>query len=195
MKLTVAQAVSTTVVIALVAIAGYWGWTRYSKVCCSEIEQNNGPVVSAYLFDECALSNPVMESYPRQCTMSDGRIFIEDIGNELSQIDNIVVESPRPNTVVISPLTVEGKARGTWFFEGSFPITLLDWNGFVIAQGVATAKGDWMTEEFVPFTSTLEFDGVEGVERASIMLQKDNPSGLPEQDDLLEIPVLFDTSE
>jgi hypothetical protein len=33
-------------------------------------------------FDECvAAGNPVMESYPRQCRTTDGRLFVEEIAN------------------------------------------------------------------------------------------------------------------
>src|SRR5262245_49834153 len=36
------------------------------------------PVISN--FEECAAAgNPVMESYPRQCTTKDGRTFVEDV--------------------------------------------------------------------------------------------------------------------
>jgi len=35
-------------------------------------------------FEECvAAGNPVMESYPRQCRTQDGRLFVEEIPNEM----------------------------------------------------------------------------------------------------------------
>ena len=106
-----------------------------------------------------------------------------------SKRDLIVLDTPLPQAHVTSPLSISGKARGTWFFEGSFPIILTDWDGKIIAEGYATAKTDWMTEEFVPFTATLEFTTTS--DRGTLILQKDNPSGLPEHDDALEIPVYF----
>jgi len=42
-----------------------------------------------------------------------------------SKSDLIVVDEPRPLSVITSPLTVRGQARGTWYFEASFPLDLL----------------------------------------------------------------------
>jgi hypothetical protein len=114
-----------------------------------------------------------------------------------AKADLIKLASPVPNGVVKSPLTLTGEARGYWFFEASFPVTLTNWDGLIIAEGVATAAGDWMTEEFVPFTAQLEFvspypAGAEDfMKRGSLILKKDNPSGMPENDDALEIPIRF----
>lgn len=152
-------------------------------------------------FEECvAAGNPVMESYPRQCRHQD-KTFVEDIGNEREKADLIRLDTPRPNQVITSPLTIRGEARGTWFFEASFPIVLTDWDGRIIAQGIATAKSDpdatdgagWMTSEFVPFEATLTFavDKNAYSNRGALILKKDNPSGLPEHDDALEIPVVL----
>ncbi len=110
--------------------------------------------------------------------------------------DLIQVESPRANEIISSPLIIKGKARGNWFFEASFPVVLVNWDGLIIAQGIATAKSDWMTSEFVPFEVALEFKkpaSIKGVvNRGSLILKKDNPSGLPKYDDALEIPILFE---
>lgn len=144
-------------------------------------------------FEACvAAGNPVMESYPRQCRTASGRLFVEPIGNELEKNDLIRITYPRPGTAISSPLTIQGEARGTWFFEASFPVTLTDWDGLIIAEGYASAEGDWMTENFVPFTATLTFTKPDLYqERGTLILHKDNPSGLPEHDDALEIPVQF----
>ncbi len=142
-------------------------------------------------FEECVKAGyPVMESYPRQCKGPDGISFVEDIGNELEKIDLITVASPRPNQTVSSPLKLEGSARGFWFFEASFPVKLLDKDGNVIAQAIAQAKDDWMTEDFVPFEAELLFSDP-GAGKGTLVLQKDNPSGLPENDDELRIPISF----
>lgn len=116
-----------------------------------------------------------------------------------SKKDLIVVDEPEPLSVITSPLTIKGKARGYWFFEASFPVVLTDWDGKIIAQWYATAQDSWMTEEFVPFESVLEFENPSfpGVDpehfsrRGYLIFQKDNPSGLPEHDDALEIPIFF----
>jgi len=135
--------------------------------------------------------NPVMESYPRQCRAETGEIFVEDIGNELEKMDLIRLHSPRPGEEIASPVLVSGEARGNWFFEGSFPVFLVDWDGLIIAEGLATAQSEWMTEEFVPFTVELKFDKPSYKNNGALILKKDNPSGLPQYDDALEIPVYF----
>jgi hypothetical protein len=121
----------------------------------------------------------------------------------LSKSDLIVVTDPKPMSVITSPLTVRGEARGAWFFEGDFPIMVVDWDGRIIAQWYASFVHDptdpnstWMTTEFVPFEGTLEFVTPVGGEsfnnRGWIIFQKDNPSGLSEHDDALEIPIFFE---
>jgi hypothetical protein len=104
--------------------------------------------------------------------------------------DLIRVQAPQPGALVRSPLRVTGEARGTWFFEASFPVTLLDANGAAIVQTHAQAKGEWMTEAFVPFESELSF-APPATETGTLVLAKDNPSGLPEHADELRVPVRF----
>ena len=133
----------------------------------------------------------VMESYPRQCRTPDGEVFIEDIGNELEKMDLIRIDSPRPNTQIKSPLQIIGQARGYWFFEGDFPAKLLDSNGKELAVGYVTAQTGWMTEDFIPFEGILEFEAP-ATNRGMLILEKDNPSGLPENADELNVPVYFE---
>lgn len=142
-------------------------------------------------FQSCATAgNAILESYPRQCKTSDGKTFVEDIGNELEKSNLIKVDQPRPGQLISSPLDISGQARGTWFFEASFPILLLDKDGKTIAQTIAQAQSDWMTEGFVSFKATLTFP-VSSAGKATLVFKKDNPSSLPQNDDQLEMPVLL----
>lgn len=112
--------------------------------------------------------------------------------------DLIVLASPQPLDTITSPLTLTGEARGYWFFEASFPIYVINWDGLIIAEGYATATGDWMTEDFVPFTATITFTSPyqsgnpDFMQRGTLILKKDNPSDLPEFDDALELPIFFE---
>lgn len=145
-------------------------------------------------FQSCLeAGNPVMESYPRRC-QSGQDTFVEDIGNVLDKDQLIRVIEPKPNDIISSPVTIVGTARGTWFFEASFPVTLETASGTVVAVGVATALTDWMTEEFVPFKAELTFSSSFDGE-ASLILKKDNPSGLPEKDDSLVFPVIISSAK
>ncbi len=109
----------------------------------------------------------------------------------------VVVSSPVAGEIVKSPLTVTGQAPGSWFFEGSLPVTLVNWDGLIIASGVATAEGEWMTADLVSFQTTLEFESPYKsgdpyyMKRGALIIKKDNPSGIPENDDDKEIPVSF----
>jgi hypothetical protein len=109
----------------------------------------------------------------------------------------IKLNSVVPNQLIFSPLELTGEARGYWYFEASFPISLTNWDGLIIAEGIATAQGDWMTEDFVPFTANLNFTNPYNagdqdiMKNGTLILRKDNPSALPENDDALEIPVRF----
>lgn len=107
--------------------------------------------------------------------------------------ERIVMTSPAPYETITSPVTITGEARGNWFFEASFPIVVVNWDGLIIGEGFATATGDWMTTEFVPYTAEVYFspDPNAYSQNGAIILQRDNPSGLPEYDEALEIPVVF----
>ncbi len=102
----------------------------------------------------------------------------------------IHVGVPSAFQTIASPLTVSGEARGSWYFEASFPVQVLDMNGNVLASTPAQAQGDWMTDNFVPFTATLSFTGVSG-QNGTVVFKKDNPSGLPQNEGSVSIPIKF----
>ena len=143
-------------------------------------------------FDECVRAGyPVLESYPLQCSTPDGRTFVEGtVSPLLEENDNIRVISPAPNEVVGNPIIIKGEARGTWYFEASFPVVLLDENGKEIAVMPLQAEGEWMTKEFVPFSGELAFTPPE-TKKGTLVFKKDNPSGLPEHDDEVRVPIVF----
>jgi hypothetical protein len=150
-------------------------------------------VPSVTNFTECAAAGyPIMESYPRQCRTSDGRTFVEEVSSSINT-DLIRVTVPASGTLVQSPLVVQGEARGGWYFEASFPVKLLDANGKQIGIAPAQAEGEWMTTEFVPFKATITFTKP-STPTGTLVLEKDNPSGLPENADSITIPVRFDVS-
>jgi len=149
------------------------------------------PEIKVENFNNCAkVGYPVMESYPCQCKTPDGKTFVEDIGNELEKQDLIRVINPRPNQTIESSLVVEGEARGYWFFEASFPVKIFDANNNLLGQTIAQAKSEWMTEDFIPFQATIEFS-IPTTETGKLILERDNPSGLPENEDQLIVPILF----
>ncbi|MBI2064781.1 MAG: hypothetical protein HYT62_01865 [Candidatus Yanofskybacteria bacterium] len=109
-----------------------------------------------------------------------------------SGIDNLIrLEKPEPGQLISSPLTVKGEARGYWYFEASFPVRIYDADGVELGVIPAQAQDEWMTDEFVPFEAVLRFKKP-ATEAGTLVLQKDNPSGLPENDAELRIPIRFD---
>lgn len=101
------------------------------------------------------------------------------------------VSAPRRDALAMSPLVVTGEARGTWYFEATFPVTLLDAQGNSLANGYAQAQGEWMTEDFVPFRAELTFTPPAEATEATgtLVLQKANPSDLPEHAAEVRVPV------
>ena len=102
----------------------------------------------------------------------------------------VSVTSPKSGASVQKTFTVSGMAPGNWFFEASFPIRLVDQNDKLISLTHAEALGDWMTSEFVPFTATITFPPQTNV-KGTLILNNDNPSGLPENDKEVRIIVRF----
>lgn len=102
----------------------------------------------------------------------------------------VMVDAPQPNQTVSSPLIVEGRARGGWFFEASFPIELADDQNKTLGVSYVQAQADWMTEDFVPFKGELNYQTA-ATTTGKLILRKDNPSGLPEFDDSFEVPVII----
>lgn len=108
-----------------------------------------------------------------------------------AKADLIQVDSPKAKGLITSPVTITGKSRGQWYFEASFPITILDETGKVIGQGHAEAQSNWMTSEFVPFIAKVTFTK-SPTKTGTILLEKDNPSGLPEHADSVRVLVRFE---
>ena len=108
----------------------------------------------------------------------------------VSYKDAIKIYSPSPDSLIESPIRIRGEARGYWYFEASFPVRLFDGNGGEIAVMPAQAEGEWMTNDYVPFNLILKFEKPE-TPIGTLVLEKDNPSGLLENADQVTIPVKF----
>jgi hypothetical protein len=104
--------------------------------------------------------------------------------------DEIVVESPKLGDEVSSPLTMRGRARGSWYFEASAPVMVIDTTGKILGRGHVEAQGEWMTSEFVPFEGKVAFDKPT-TEGGAIIFMNDNPSGEESRAKYLAVPVFF----
>jgi len=185
------------IAIVIAAVGVWYIWAAMVNNGADYTDQNPDTTLEEVRsFEDCERAGyPVMESYPRQCAVPDGRTYTEEIVVEATyenaDEDMIVVELPDPGAVVGKEFKVMGEARGTWFFEASFPIEVVADNGTVLASTHATAIGDWMTTEFVSFSSDIKVpDSYIGP--ATLILRKDNPSGLPENDASVSFPIVIE---
>ncbi len=183
------------ILIFILALSGYF-WTRsFEKVGVPE------PIACTMDAKICPDGTAVGRSGPR-CEFAPCPEVVtdpvrDDVGEHIQAKANLIVmDTPLRDSTITSPVTITGKARGTWFFEASFPVNIVNWDGLIIGEGIAEAVGEWMTEDFVPFKATITYTLPADTPylRGAIILKKDNPSGLPEHDDALEVPIMFGTN-
>ncbi len=105
--------------------------------------------------------------------------------------ENIKVTKPLANEEISSPLVVEGTAKGTWFFEASASVKVVDEKGTELGSGSIQAVGNWMTEDFVPFKGKISFDKTLS-KTGFLIFENSNPSGLKENAEEFKLPVKFE---
>ncbi len=103
----------------------------------------------------------------------------------------MIVTTPAAGAKIASPRRHYGTAKGSYYFEASFPIEILDASGKVIGQGHADAQSDWMTTEYVPFKSHHNLYLSRRGQNRDDPLKNDNPSGDPAKDKHFDVPVKF----
>jgi len=138
-------------------------------------------ILQPYLFKEADIE---VDSVSTQLQSSD---------ESSEEAEVITVTVPTVGAVVSTPVVVSGEARGYWFFEGSFTVELIDLDGNLLGQGVATAQGDWMTEEMVPFTGEVTLTSEQDMKfkPGVVVFKKANPSGLLENADSVSVRVIL----
>ncbi len=149
--------------------------------------------VAAQSFAECEKAGyPIMESYPRQCRTPEGKTYVEEILEKATYdnatADMITVELPFPGSVVGKDFSVKGSARGGWYSEGSFAVEVLKPDGTLLVRALAAPEKEWMTPELVPFTAQMKIPATY-IGPATLILRKDNPSGLPKNDASMSFPI------
>jgi hypothetical protein len=130
---------------------------------------------------------PETEEYPFATTIEIPAVTTKK--GKTDSLRNIVIHETTGKEIH-SPLLITGEAR-LWYFEAVFPVQLLDAAGHMLGLGPAQAKSDWMTEDWVPFEVQFAFPDQEYGTKGKIIMMNDNPSGLEENSDSFEIPVMF----
>ncbi|MGC9046925.1 MAG: GerMN domain-containing protein, partial [Minisyncoccia bacterium] len=105
--------------------------------------------------------------------------------------NDIVVNFPHENEKIKSPLIINGRARGNWFFEAEFGAKLYDQNNNLLGQTILRAKNDWMTEDFVDFEGVMNFQKPE-TKYGKLMFLSANPSGISEYQKIYFLPIEFE---
>ncbi|MDD5528016.1 MAG: GerMN domain-containing protein [Patescibacteria group bacterium] len=134
----------------------------------------------------CLKHNPIVKT--PVATTTENQPTADNVASEIN------ITSPTSNQIITSPLEITGQAKGTWYFEASFPIKLIGDKGEVLAQVPATAQADWMTTDFVPFKATLSFNpGSSTI--GMLVFANDNPSGMPQNEKQFGVPVRLSAVE
>lgn len=87
---------------------------------------------------------------------------------------------------------IKGSVTGSWYFEGEFPVRVLNEQMEVVETLIAFAKDDWMTTERVPFELEVNFPLIAD-SYTVLRFEKSNPSGLIENSDYADLQVLVKT--
>lgn len=148
---------------------------------------------------ECEKAGGTFESSSTTCTLPDlvvedpepivATTTVDDVSDQIV-VDEVLFATSTEDVDEIV-LSISGEARGMWYFEASFPVEIKI-GTTTIATGIAEAQSDWMTEDFVPFEVEIEYGDEYSGEAATIILKKDNPSGLSENDAQLEQEVVLE---
>lgn len=111
--------------------------------------------------------------------------------SSFSLIPAVSLSSPESMQVVSSPIQVTGQAPGTWFFEGQIQAVLVDQNDNELGSISIQTKENWMTESAVNFSGQLPFTPPSTGSSGELIIRKENPSGLPENEREVRMTVRF----
>lgn len=179
-------------IIAIVAlVAGFFVWFQQKNLAVNDQPIINFPVPKQKACTEEAKQCPDGSYVSRTGPKCEFATCPEAIDIK----DKIIINSPVKDAIITSPISISGRARGTWFFEGSFPMQVYDSNNKLL--GISTAKfspksesDTWMTENFVDFCGEIKFSQP-ATDSGYILFKKDNPSGLPQNDESFKLPIKF----
>ncbi len=152
------------IAVLLVAVLGFCAYAYTSSPSTTAVDS----------FEECISSgNPILGTNPRQC-FADGKTYTEgeagsnDItssglpANVASHItynqatgDQIKITLPFPGAKTGSTFTVRGAARLEWFVQERFPLVVIDAEGAVLVDSMATGDFTKASDGFVPYAGEI----------------------------------------
>ncbi len=102
----------------------------------------------------------------------------------------VKIQIPRVNSYISSPLHIKGYIPKNWAFENTFPISLEDAQGNKIKNTTVAIKLISPNgEDEIYFEAVATFSKSSG--EGYLVIENDNPSGLPEKKEVHKIPVQF----
>ena len=104
------------------------------------------------------------------------------------------LEGIRKGDTVDMGTVIKGTVTGDWYFEGEFPVRVLDSEMRILDTLIAHAQEDWMTDEQVTFEVELDFDLTETSD-ITLRFEKSNPSGLAENADHIDFSIKVKPTE
>lgn len=106
----------------------------------------------------------------------------------------LYINDIKENDTVQLGSTLSGSITGQWFFEGEFPVRVLNEEMEILDTVLASATQDWMTEEDVSFEVNLDVD-IQESSSVILRFEKSNPSGLIKNDDYIDFPIMLEVQE
>ena len=104
--------------------------------------------------------------------------------------DDLVSFSILPGQKVSGVVKITGSIKNNYFFEGNILVNILASDKKLLKAGHGTATTPWMTSGPVSFETSLDFSSLpQGI--AYIEIHNDNPSGLPQNDKSILVPVVI----
>jgi hypothetical protein len=140
---------------------------------------------------------PLKKTYSNRClaekenaqNISEG-VCVETVGNEY-----IEVSHPQANEIISgNTVTIKARVLSPWLFEAVAPIEVTDQNGKILGNGKITGPNDWMTQNgWMQIDAQVGFKN-NGSKKGFVVFRRDNPSGKPENDMMVKVPVQFEAA-
>lgn len=89
---------------------------------------------------------------------------------------SIAISTPQNGAILVPPFTILGQAKGYWFNQGLFPVTIYDTDKKVVMKTYAIAQADWnQVDAMVPFKVTVDgYDTQPTKKQGHIVFKKAN---------------------
>lgn len=183
------------VIIIMASTIGFFSWVYYQNNLADGTMMAQLPVGKSAKPMACTEEAKLCPDGVNSVGRTEANCEFAQCPEVVGVPDKLVIDSPTPNEIISSPVSLIGRARGTWFFEGSFPVSIEDEKGRVLGKGIAEfvpayPNEEWMTENFVKFQAQLKFS-TPSTSVGNIIFSKDNPSGRPELDETFRLPIKF----